>query len=69
MTSSDPEFRPNSLGSTTYRAYLIRLWRDGAEGTWRASAQSVDGQVIVRFASLAALYAFLRAQTQANEDD
>ncbi|MEZ4664141.1 MAG: hypothetical protein R2911_41960 [Caldilineaceae bacterium] len=69
MTSSNPQFHPTSLASTTYRAYLVRLWRDGAQGAWRASAQSVDGQIIVRFASLEALYAFLHSQTEGNADD
>ncbi|MCB0086350.1 MAG: hypothetical protein KDE54_00425 [Caldilineaceae bacterium] len=69
MSPPKSPFHSSSPGSTTYRAYLIRLWRDGEGGTWRASAQSVDGQIIVRFASLEALHAFLRSQTEASESN
>ena len=51
--------------SGSYRAYLVRLWQEDEEGVWRASAQAVQSGEVVRFASLQALYAFLRANTEA----
>ena len=45
-----------------YRAYLLRLWRDGAGRPWRASLQPPGGGDVLRFGSAAALLAFLRDQ-------
>ena len=45
-----------------YLAYLLRLWRDGPGTPWRASLETPDGAAPVRFASAAALFAFLRDQ-------
>ena len=50
---------------STYHAYLIRLWQDQPSSPWRASAQSVQSGEVVRFASIDALYAFLRVKTGA----
>ncbi len=52
------------LAGSDYQSYLIRLWRDGDVGEWRASAQAVVSGEIVRFATLSALYAFLTTRTQ-----
>jgi hypothetical protein len=46
-----------------YRAYLVRLWRDGAQEPWRASTQSVQSGEVVRFATLQELFAFLEIHT------
>lgn len=46
-----------------YCAYMVRLWQDGPQAPWRASAQATHGGDIVRFADLDALFAFLLAQT------
>lgn len=45
--------------SPHYRAYLVRFWRDDAQETWRASAQSVQSGELSRFATLHELFAFL----------
>ena len=45
-----------------YKAFLVRLWQDGPNAPWRASAQSVETGATVRFAELPALCAFLSAQ-------
>jgi hypothetical protein len=45
--------------SPHYRAYLVRFWRDDAQEPWRASAQSVQGGEMMRFATLQELFAFL----------
>ena len=50
-------------GLDIYQAYLIRMWQDGKQGTWRASAQAVQGSQVVRFANLDRLFIFLAAQT------
>jgi hypothetical protein len=55
--------------ATSYRAYLIRLWKDGQPALWRASAQSVQSGEIMRFATLHALFAFLIAETDERGDD
>ena len=47
----------------TYRAYLIRLWRDTPQARWRVSAQSTETGEVIRFADLKALYAFLDSQS------
>ena len=44
-------------------AYLVRLWRDGPNEPWRASAkQVVDGREL-HFASLEKLFLFLHERT------
>jgi hypothetical protein len=52
-------------GGQQYRAYLIRLWRDGPGGAWRASLAHVGSGETHRFASLPLLWAYLRAQLDA----
>lgn len=47
-----------------YLSYLLRLWRVGKErAVWRASLESPHGGERIGFASLDALFAFLRGQT------
>lgn len=52
----------------TYQAYLIRIWQDGRQAAWRASAQAVHCGEVVRFASLDALFAYLKARTTPDSD-
>ena len=47
----------------TYRAYLIRLWRDTPRAQWRVSAQSAETGEVIRFADLNAIFSFLHSQT------
>jgi hypothetical protein len=56
------------VAESRYHAYLIRLWQDQPASPWRASAQSVQSGEVMRFGSLDALYAFLRAETGAAAD-
>ena len=51
-----------------YSAYLVRLWQDGPGVACRASVQSVQSGEITRFGSLAALFAFLQAETAAGAE-
>lgn len=48
-----------------YAAYLVRLWQDGEQAPWRASAQSVHTGEKMMFASLEALFTFLEGHTLA----
>jgi hypothetical protein len=50
-----------------YRAYLVRLWQDGPQADWRASAQSAQTGDTVRFADVDALFAFLLKQMQLDD--
>jgi hypothetical protein len=45
---------------SVYRAFLVRLWQDTPGAPWRASAQSVHAREVVRFASAAQLFHYLR---------
>jgi hypothetical protein len=50
-----------------YHSYLLRLWQvNGGEEDWRASLESARGTEYKSFATLDALFAYVRAQTRAN---
>jgi hypothetical protein len=53
-----------------YVAYLLRLWqvRNGKEAHWRASLQEAYTGERHGFASLEALFEFLRARTECTSD-
>jgi hypothetical protein len=53
--------------SSTYRAYLIRLWRERDATVWRASAQDARTGEIVRFESLRALCTFIETVTRQSD--
>ena len=65
MTLKNKE-QPHSLN--TYQAYLVRIWQDGRQDAWRASAQAVHSGEVVRFASLEEMFVFLEAQTTNRTD-
>jgi hypothetical protein len=52
---------------TDYCSYLLRLWRDGATAPWRASLEVPGHAATQAFPNLEALFAFLRAQTSADQ--
>ena len=52
-----------------YHSYLLRLWRDGAQGVWRASLQSTVTEQVYHFASMEALVSFLDARVVPDADD
>jgi hypothetical protein len=54
---------PMNTSDFEYRSYLLRLWRESAQGAWRASVQSTATEQVVLFADITALLAFLLAQT------
>ncbi len=55
-----------SLGKTTYRAFLVRLWRDGPQGAWHASAQHVQSREVTHFAALQGLFTYLENATHSD---
>jgi len=70
MSSQDPgqEDRPAEQAHVTnheeHWSYLLRLWRAGADGGWRASLQSIPAGERHMFADLDSLLAFLFALSQ-----
>jgi hypothetical protein len=46
-----------------YQSYLLRLWRTGTRGAWRAWLQNAATEQVIHFADIASLLAFLIAQT------
>jgi hypothetical protein len=50
---------PNNHGGLQQRSYLLRLWRSGVDGEWRASLQSVQSGERHVFVDLEALLTFL----------
>jgi hypothetical protein len=51
--------------SVDYLSYLLRLWRTGTAGGWQASLEFPQTGERVGFPDLAALLAYLEAQTGA----
>jgi hypothetical protein len=51
-----------SVQESTYQSYLIRLWQNTEQGSWRASAQSVQSGHTVLFGEINQLLAFLQRQ-------
>lgn len=61
---------PNGTGEYTgYRSYLLRLWQEeGGQQLWRASLQSTETGERRGFASLDALFGFLREQVESQDE-
>lgn len=58
-------YNEHTLHKDHYQAYLVRLWQDNSQAPWRASTQCVQTGERRFFGDLAALCAFLVAQTTA----
>jgi len=58
----DPSSRPGA--ESNYLAYLLRLWRiwDGDQPVWRASLEAPGSREARGFASIEAVFDFLRDQ-------
>jgi hypothetical protein len=54
------------IQSAHYKAYLLRLWREGEDGGWRAILEDAHSDTRRGFASLEALIAHLRELTDAD---
>jgi len=53
----------NQVAPADYHAGLLRLWREGAGGAWRASLQDAESGQRLGFADLERLFAYLRRLT------
>ena len=49
------------LTASTYRSYLVRLWRSHPHAALRASAQCVQTGAVSHFNDLASLFVFLES--------
>lgn len=65
MPQPDRDARSQSDRNTggRYIACLVRLWQDGSGHPWHASVQWVQGGEVIRFASMEALFDYLKTQT------
>ena len=52
------------MTTTTYQAYMLRIWQESDDLPWRASLQNPHTGEQKNFATLAHLYTFLDRQTQ-----
>ncbi len=54
-----------------YRAYLLRLWREGSKDSldWRASLESTGNGELRMFTNLSDLFEFLEAQIEENLEE
>jgi hypothetical protein len=51
------------MATREYKAYLLRLWRESHEATWRALLENPNSGERAAFATLEDLVAFLEAKT------
>lgn len=51
------------MAKREYVAYLLRLWQENPEGTWRALLENPNSGERVGFADLAELVAYLENKT------
>jgi hypothetical protein len=49
----------NGLNESVCQSYLLRIWRDGEEGEWRATLLTIPTQERHQFTSMEGLYNFL----------
>ena len=63
-----PPSDSNHMAQIDYHAGLLRLWRVGAGGAWRASLQDAESGERIGFADLDHLFAYLRRLTDDTPD-
>jgi hypothetical protein len=49
----------NGLNESVCQSYLLRIWRDGEEGQWRATLLTIPTQERHQFTSMDGLFTFL----------
>jgi hypothetical protein len=72
MSDHDPDLEESAAEPVLVRqlhhqehwSYLLRIWRAGGDGGWRASLQSIPAGERHMFADLESLLAFLFALSQ-----
>lgn len=47
-----------------YKSFLVRMWREGHEGEWRASIKDVGTSESYNFPNVTALMQFLAVETK-----
>ena len=52
-------FTNNGLNENVCQSYLLRIWRDGEEGEWRATLLTIPTQERHQFTSMEGLFNFL----------
>ena len=52
-----------------YKAFLLRLWREGETDTWRAMLEDPHSGERIGFADLGRLFAFLTQETAEDDGD
>jgi hypothetical protein len=53
----------NGLNESVCQSYLLRIWRDGEEGEWRATLLTIPTQERHQFTSMEGLFNFLEYRT------
>ncbi|MFN8485231.1 MAG: hypothetical protein U0768_19510 [Anaerolineae bacterium] len=58
-------------GDTSYRSFLVRLWREpGTEDDgWRGEVEHIQGGAVVAAASIEAVFDLIRRATARNEEN
>jgi hypothetical protein len=51
------------MAKREYFAYLLRLWRENSDGSWRALLENPNAEERIGFANLADLIEFLENKT------
>ena len=49
----------NGLNESLCQSYLLRIWRDGEDGEWRAMLLTIPNQERHQFTSIESLFSFL----------
>jgi len=49
----------NGLNESVCQSYLLRIWRDGEDGEWRAMLLTIPNQERHQFTSIESLFSFL----------
>jgi hypothetical protein len=57
----------DAVPAPAYRAYLLRLWREAADASWRCSLQAAESAERLGFADLEQLVAYLLRLTDSAE--
>jgi hypothetical protein len=69
MGAPDDDPPEASSSPPSYRAYLVRLWRDGERGPWRASLTHVVTAEVRRFADPQLVWAYIQRQLEEQAKD
>jgi hypothetical protein len=57
-------FTNNGLNENVCQSYLLRIWRDGEEGEWRATLLTIPTQERHQFTSMEGLFNFIEFRAE-----